>query len=454
MGVQWGDNPDRSWASERRRNKGEDGVSRSRGETVPTEEKLVERAVLVGVGPDPRPDSGNLWMLDELAELAKTAGAQVLGRLYQRLDPPHPGSYLGSGKIEELGELVKELEANLVIADSDLSPAQVRTLEEALDMRVIDRSELIIDIFARGARTRQARLQVELAQLEYLSPRLKRMWTHLSRITGAGGIGSRGPGEKQIEVDRRIIQKRIRDLKAELKTIEKRRDLQVSSRHRAFTTALVGYTNAGKSTLMRALTDSDVYVADQLFATLDTRTRRWKLGEGVEVLLSDTVGFVKKLPHHLVASFHATLAEVRDADLLLHVVDASDPDVDGKVEAVREVLGELGAKDVPELLILNKIDLLPDPVEITILAQRLEARCAVSAVQGLGLEQLSDLVGAQLGHTLQLVNLEVPVTDGRTLSLLSRVARVISKRYVGETCHMRASVPPSAMGQLSRYLVD
>lgn len=455
MGVPWSHNdPARGHAADRRRNKGEprDTEVRLDHNAVAPEDSKEELAVLIGTGPETVPEGSGLHMLDELAELSRTAGARVLGRLYQRLSRPHPGSYLGAGKIEELSDLCVELGANLVIADTDLSPAQVRTLEKALDLRVIDRSELIIDIFARHARTRQAKLQVELAQLEYIAPRLKRMWTHLSRITGAGGIGSTGPGEKQIEVDRRIIQRRISDLKRELAQIEAHRERQVSSRRQTFNVALVGYTNAGKSTLMRAMTGSDVFIADQLFATLDTRTRRCKLGEGLEVLMSDTVGFVEKLPHHLVASFNATLEEVREADLLLHVVDAGDPDADRKVRAVREVLKDLKAHEIPELLILNKVDVLPDPVEATILASRLGAAVEVSALKGLGLDMLRHLVAEKISERQALVTLRVPVTEGRVLALVDRVGRVLSRRYEGEICLLRATVPKDAMGQLRPFL--
>jgi len=406
------------------------------------------------VGPDALPDNGTVPALDELAELARTADADILGRLWQRRDRPHPSGYLGSGKVDELKEFCAELEANVVIADDDLSPAQVRNLEAALDVRVIDRSELIIHIFAIHARTRQARLQVELAQMKYLAPRLKRMWTHLSRITGVGGIGSRGPGEKQIEVDRRIIGKRIRDLTAELAEIDGRRERQVSSRDRAFKVGLVGYTNAGKSTLMRRLTGADVFVADQLFATLDTRTRRWKLAEVGDVLLSDTVGFIDKLPHHLVASFHATLEEVREADLLLHVVDASDADVDKKVRVVREVLEKLGAAEVPELLVLNKVDLLPEPAEATILGRRLDTDSLVSAVTGAGLEALVDAVRDHATRSHQVVNLEIPVADGRALAALSRVGRVLAQDYEGELCRVTVSLPVAKVAQFAPYAAN
>jgi len=444
---------DRDYAADRRRNKGE-ARHKARDRTVETgAEKEQERAVLIGVGPAVSDDSGSLPMLDELAELARTAEARIVGRVWQRRDRPQPSTYLGKGKVDELKEACEEREANLVVADDDLSPAQVRNLEEALDLRVIDRSELIIHIFAIHAKTRQARLQVDLAQMKYLSPRLKRMWTHLSRIAGAGGIGSRGPGEKQIEVDRRLIGKKIRDLTRELAEIESRRERQVGARDEIFKVALVGYTNAGKSTLMRRLTGADVFVADQLFATLDTRTRRWTMDDGLEVLLSDTVGFIEKLPHHLVASFHATLEEVREADFLLHVVDASDPEVDKKVEVVRDVLGKLGAGEVPTILVLNKIDMLPEPAEGTILAQRLDTEVLTSAISGEGIENLTNLVRDRATRTHRVLSLEVPASDGRTLALLSRVGRIISTEYEGEVCRLTASVPHAALGELARYVV-
>lgn len=445
---------DRDYAADRRRNKG-GPRQRGRARTLDTDaDKHVERAVLVGVGAIAPADALNFPMLDELAELARTAEARIVDRVWQRRERPHPSTYLGSGKVEELKQRCEDGEANVVITDDDLTPAQVRNLEAALDLRVIDRSELIIHIFAIHARTRQARLQVDLAQMRYLAPRLKRMWTHLSRITGVGGIGSRGPGEKQIEVDRRIVGRRIRDLTAELAEIEGRRMRQVQSRSDVFKVGLVGYTNAGKSTLMRRLTGADVFVADQLFATLDTRTRRWTMEDGLEVLLSDTVGFIDKLPHHLVASFHATLEEVREADLLLHVVDSGDPDVDKKVRVVRDVLEKLGAGSVPELLVLNKVDLLPEPAEATILASRLETEMLTSAVAGDGIDELVATVCDRATRSHELVTLEISAADGRTLALVSRVGRILSQVYEGEVCRLTASVPKTALGEFAPYLAD
>jgi GTP-binding protein HflX len=278
--------------------------------------------------------------LDELHGLATTAGVRVAGGLTQRREAPDAGTFLGKGKTEELKQCVDRAGADVVLFDNDLSPAQTRNLERALGVKVLDRTELILDIFATHARTYEARLAVELAQLEYSLPRLKRMWTHLSRLSM--GVGMRGPGEKQLEVDRRLVERRIHDLRTELKEVERRKERMVASRRGYMTVSLVGYTNAGKSTLMNALTDAGVEAVDKLFATLDTRTRKWQLPSWGPVLLSDTVGFIRNLPHRLIASFKATLEEARQADLLLHVADASNPAVCNQISAVYSVLADLG----------------------------------------------------------------------------------------------------------------
>ena len=278
--------------------------------------------------------------LDELRGLAEAAGTVVVGEMVQRRSAIEPSTYIGSGKVLELKGMLEKTEADVVIFDNDLAPGQTRNLEKELNVKVLDRTELILDIFASRAQTKEARLAVELAQLEYSLPRLKRMWTHLSRQKK--GVGLRGPGETQLETDRRLAQKRIADLKAELTVVQQRKEREVKSRSQTRTVSLVGYTNAGKSTLLNALTGSDVYVKDQLFATLDTRTRRWTLPGWGPILLSDTVGFVRNLPHHLVASFRATLEEARCADLLLHVADGSNPMVMFQIQAAYEVLEHLG----------------------------------------------------------------------------------------------------------------
>ncbi len=324
--------------------------------------------------------------MTELRLLAETAGAEVLGEVLQRRGSVRSATFLTKGKIDEVRALSEERNASLLLLDDDLSPAQSRNLEEDLNLRVVDRSGLILDIFARRARTREARLQVELAQLEYVLPRLTRMWEHLSRL--GGGIGTRGPGETQLEVDRRRIRHRIAKLKRELEGVVRERRVQRKGRREWYKVSLVGYTNAGKSTLFNALTRARVYVEDQLFATLDPTTRIFAAGAGVRALLTDTVGFIRKLPPHLVASFRATLEEVAEANLLLHTVDASEPDPQAHIEAVESVLEEIGALHRPRLLVFNKIDAVPDEVALLGLRARYPGAIFVSAAAREGLELL------------------------------------------------------------------
>src|SRR5437870_1804542 len=349
----------------------------------------LERAVLVSVALPNRPFLGD-DPLEELRGLAETAGAQVVGGLTQKRVRIIPGTYIGQGKLQELHDAVESKEADVVIFDNDLSPAQVRNLEKATEVKVIDRSELILDIFATRARSVEARLQVELAQLEYALPRLPKMWTHLSRYKG--GIGLRGPGETQLEEDRCIVAQRIRVLRDRLAHVQKRKEREVASRREEHTVSLVGYTNAGKSTLMNALTGAGVYVEDKLFSTLDTRTRQWRLADWGKVLLSDTVGFIRDLPHHLIASFKATLEETRQAKLLLHVVDASSPAAEQHIRAVNEVLRELGCGDKRTLLVLNKIDRVVERSVLDVLLQHHRRAVAVSGATGLGLDALREAV--------------------------------------------------------------
>ncbi len=325
-----------------------------------------ETAVLVGhAARDPRHLERSL---EELELLADTAGARVVGTLVQRRGDIHPATFVGKGKLEELREMVRSTDADLVIFDDDLSPAQVRNLEKASARKVIDRSELILDIFARRARTRESRLQVELAQLEYTLPRLTGLWKHLERQ--AGGIGTRGPGETQLETDRRLVRERIARLKSALEGVERERETQRHRRRREFRAALVGYTNAGKSTLFNALTRAGVFVEDRLFATLDSTTRQLVSRDREVVLLTDTVGFIRKLPHHLVASFHSTLVEAIEADLLVHVIDAADPDHRRQVAAVDGVLDDiLREPRPPRLLVFNKCDALDEDAIVALRVQ-------------------------------------------------------------------------------------
>ena len=343
-----------------------------------------EKAVLVGhAGRDKEHLDRSM---EELALLADTANAKVLGSLVQRRGTLHPATFIGKGKVEEMKALVESTGAEMIIFDDDLSPAQVRNLEKASNCKVIDRSELILDIFARRARTRESRLQVELAQLEYTLPRLMGMWKHLERQ--AGGIGTRGPGETQLETDRRLGRDRIAKLKEALRSVEKERETQRHRRRREFRAALVGYTNAGKSTLFNALTKSDVFVEDRLFATLDSTTRQMVSRDRQVVLMTDTVGFIRKLPHHLVASFHSTLVEAIEADVLLHVTDAADADFRRHLTAVDEVLDKILAEPrPPRIMVFNKCDRL-DPEEASALRIEFPDCHVVSARTGEGLPAL------------------------------------------------------------------
>jgi GTP-binding protein HflX len=389
----------------------------------------LERAVLVSVALPGRPWVGD-DPLDELRGLAETAGAVVVGELLQRRHDIIPGTYIGKGKLHELHELVEAEDADVIVFDNDLSPAQVRNLEKTTNAKVIDRSELILDIFASRARTVESRLQVELAQLEYALPRLRKMWTHLSRYKG--GIGLRGPGETQLEEDRRLVSLRIRDLKDRLKAVQARKQREVQSRFEEHTASLVGYTNAGKSTLMNRLTGSEVVARDQLFSTLDTRTRQWRLSDWGRVLLSDTVGFIRDLPHHLIASFKATLEEARQARLLLHVVDASNPHAEEQIQAVAAVLKELGVEGRPTLLVLNKVDRVPDLSFLHVLQAHHPRAVAVSAVTGQGLDDLQNAVIEMLSADFAGAVVDVAASNGKVLSYLSAHAEIHRQEFHDE----------------------
>jgi GTP-binding protein HflX len=385
-----------------------------------------ERAVLVAVllpghERDPREP------LSELYGLATTAGAIVVGTLIQKRQRPDAGTYLGHGKAEELRDLVQQCQADVVIFDNELTPGQIRNLELATDTKVLDRTEVILDIFASRAHTHEARLQVELAQLEYALPRLKRMWTHLSRMEG--GIGMRGPGEQQLEEDRRIVDRKIVELRRKIKLIQSRKEREVRSRSGEHTVAIVGYTNAGKSTLMNALTGADVLVEDKLFATLDTRTRRWPIANFGQVLLSDTVGFIRGLPHSLVASFKATLEEVTQADLLLHVVDASSDSAREQISAVQTVLEEIGCTRKPTVMALNKSDNVPDRSYLDALKAVYPNAVAVSAKARTGLGDLAQYVSEMLSRQFVDVEVDLSAGNGKLLAYLRAHAIEQSRIY-------------------------
>ncbi|QDV64851.1 GTPase HflX [Crateriforma conspicua] len=390
--------------------------------------------------------------LEELHGLAITAGTEVVDELIQRRPNPSHSTYLGKGKVEELRTLVQEHDADVVIFDNDLSPAQVRNLEKEVKAKVLDRTELILDIFAAGARTHESRLAIELAQLEYSLPRLKRMWTHLSRQSM--GVGMRGPGEKQLEVDRRLAQKRIRDLRAELSKVERRREVQVASRKEAPTVSLVGYTNAGKSTLMNRLTEADVEAADKLFATLDTRTRRWAIPGWGTVLLSDTVGFIRDLPHSLVASFKSTLEETRQAELLLHVADASHPNVFQQISSVYAVLEELGIEEKRTLLLLNKIDMIDSPIQLNRVLDRYPNAIPVSARQGKGMDALTEAVGQVLGREFLDLKVTADPADGKLLAYLASKGEVKARDFETDKVQIHVRMPAGAMGPVHRWALE
>jgi GTP-binding protein HflX len=395
-----------------------------------------ERAMLVGVIlPDSDVDIRD--PLEELRSLVRSAGALVVDEIVARRHGVQPGTYIGSGKVEEIAKRACLNRADVVVFDNDLSPAQIRELEAVIGRKVLDRSEVILDIFAANARTDEARLQVELAQLEYTYPRLRHMWTHLERLAGrastqaasVGGIGTRGPGEKQLEIDRRLVKRRVSQLQRRIQEIDRRKQRAVWARAESFTICLVGYTNAGKSTLMNLFTGAGALVADRLFSTLDTRTRRWNLADGNTVLLSDTVGFIRNLPHHLVASFRATLEEAIGANLLLHVADASSPRVGVQVQAVREVLKELGLAEKEQLLLLNKVDRILDPTIRTVLAGKYPGAIFTSAVTGENADQVVATVLGRVRGREVTVTLRASAANGRLMQYLARHAKLAARDY-------------------------
>ncbi len=421
-------------------------------ESKPTESPVrAERAVLVGlILPNDEPAGTPYDPLAELAALTRAAGGYVAGRLIQRRSRICPSTYIGRGKVAELADYLPQKNADLAIFDNDLSPSQIRELEKALQRRVIDRTELILDIFAGRASTHGARLQVELAQLEYTAPRLRGMWTHLERIAGAGGgtaagavggIGTRGPGERQIEIDRRLVQKRVSLLKRQIAEIDRRKLREVQARRDFFTVSLVGYTNAGKSTLMNTLTGAGAVVADKLFATLDTKTRRWDLGGGQRLLLSDTVGFVRHLPHHLVASFRATLEEVINSDLLLHVVDAASHDALGQVQAVERVLAELGCGDVSTITVLNKMDAVMEDSAAHLLRIRLPDAVEVSALRGDGTDRLTERVLQHMRSYYVTLTLDSDAANGKLQAYVRKHGHVLGQECCDGRVRLEVRLP-------------
>jgi GTP-binding protein HflX len=410
----------------------------------------VDRAVLVGASLKSLDEGVAREHLEELTRLTDTAGGQVVDIVRQRIDAPHPRFYIGKGKVEELRESVVEADADLVIFDDELTPAQGKAIEDHIGVRVLDRAELILDIFATRARSGESKMQVELAQLQYLLPRLKRMWTHLSRIRG--GVGLRGPGETQLESDRRLIGRRIADLRKKLEGVTQARAVQRQSREGSFRVALVGYTNAGKSSLLRALSGADLFVEDRLFATLDSSTRSVDLGDGFETLVTDTVGFIRKLPHHLVASFRSSLEEAREADVLAHVIDASYPLWEEQKIVVENVLDELDLEDRPQILVFNKIDRLTHAEEEA-MSRRIRAfedtpAVFLSTFRPETFEPLRALFKARIRGGLRHLSVRVGAYDGETLAMLHREGEVLSQSQVEDTLELEIRVPQSLAGRL------
>ncbi|HLB73768.1 MAG TPA: GTPase HflX [Sedimentisphaerales bacterium] len=405
-----------------------------------------ERAILVAAVTSRFAETDDLA---ELAALARSAGAVVVDRFQQKIRKINASTYLGKGKVEELARRVKRFNADVIIFDNNLSPAQIRDLEEITQTKVLDRSELILDIFAARAKTRQAQLQVDLAQLEYIYPRLTRMWSHLDSVAGAGGataagtvgaIGTRGTGEQQLEIDRRLVTKKITELKHQLAEIDKRRIREIDGRRGLFKICLVGYTNAGKSTLLNTLTDAGVLVEDRLFSTLDTRTRKWTPARGVEVLLSDTVGFVRNLPHQLVASFKATLEETVNADLLIHVIDASNGDALKQIDSVNAVLAEIGCGKHPVLKALNKVDVVGKLGLLETLQILFPDSVSISAKTGLGIDVLGRaVVKIHMGDQIN-IRLTCHQSNGKIQSFLRTHARITKEDYSDSEVTIEATI--------------
>ncbi|MCX5661134.1 MAG: GTPase HflX [Planctomycetota bacterium] len=425
--------------------------------TVNRERAVLAAALLPNNHSDPHDPLG------ELRSLADTAGAVVVDELLQNKQKPDAATFIGKGKVDELAAMVRTHSAHVVIFDNDLSPSQISNIEEVTHCKVLDRSELILDIFAARARTHEAKLQVELAQLQYTYPRLRAMWSHLERIVGGSptGIGTRGPGEQQLEIDRRIVKHKISELRSEIAEVQSRKTREVAARNKEFyTVGLVGYTNAGKSTLFNTLTGGDSYADNKLFTTLSTRTRRWDLGGGEAVMLSDTVGFVRDLPHHLVASFRATLEEAVHADLLLIVLDVSHPRARHQLQTVFDVLDDIGVAQPLRLLLLNKIDCLETNADLLVLQGEFKESMPISARAGTGLAELVERVRDLSRGEMRRISVSVPLREGKAIGFLETRGRVLERTYDATDAILQVQIGSRqldqlrAMGRAVRVLSD
>jgi len=417
--------------------------------------KRTERVFLIGLELKSEPAWQMRQSLEELAELAATAGGKVIGQGTQKTEAPVPATFIGPGKAEEFAGFCRANDVDTVVFDDELSPAQSRNLEKVFGCKVLDRTALILDIFGQRARTREGKLQVELAQLRHLLPRLTRFWGHLSRQSG--GIGMRGgEGESQLESDRRRVQERIDKISEDLQVVRRQRATQRNGRQRNLwpLASIVGYTNAGKSTLLNALTGASVLAEDKLFATLDPTTRRLRLPTNQNVFLTDTVGFIRKLPHGLVEAFKATLEEVVQAELLLHVVDVSHPQADDQIAAVNQVLGEIGAQGKPTIMVLNKIDQFTGNGSLGKLLQQFPVAVGVSAKTGEGIPTLVEELSTQLRPIREFVELRVPHNNSAVIARLHEVAQVTERDYAGEEARFHARIPPHFHAEFAAYIVQ